>query len=207
MLVFIGLVGVMKLNFKVAVAALLLTAFGIVNPTLLTSANATTLVGTASAATGVDELKVGSTLYDVTFDLGTADALFQTYTPIFTNVTEANAAASALISALNTLGVTGLSPQENPYEINVPYSTVSAGNYSATEFSYDVWTPHAWGENAGYQNVSLPGDYDYGHNFIAEFTVAATPLPSSWTMLLVGFAGIGFFAYLGKKRSADVAAA
>ena len=31
-------------------------------------------------------------------------------------------------------------------------------------------------------------------------TVNATPLPSIWTMLIAGFAGLGFFAYRGSKK-------
>jgi hypothetical protein len=30
--------------------------------------------------------------------------------------------------------------------------------------------------------------------------VAATPLPSTWTMLIAGFIGLGFFAYRGSKK-------
>jgi len=38
--------------------------------------------------------------------------------------------------------------------------------------------------------------------------VAATPLPSTWTMLIAGFIALGFFAYRGtKKGSAAIAAA
>jgi hypothetical protein len=38
--------------------------------------------------------------------------------------------------------------------------------------------------------------------------VSATPLPSTWTMLIAGFAGLGFFAYRGtKKDSVAIAAA
>ena len=46
--------------------------------------------------------------------------------------------------------------------------------------------------------------YDPTNNSVA----AATPLPSTWSMLLSGFVGLGFFAYRGtKKRSAVIAAA
>jgi hypothetical protein len=38
--------------------------------------------------------------------------------------------------------------------------------------------------------------------------IAATPLPSTWTMLIAGFVGLGFFAYRGSKRkSAAIAVA
>ncbi len=37
--------------------------------------------------------------------------------------------------------------------------------------------------------------------------VAAAPLPSTWTMLLIGFAGLGFFAYRGTKDRSAAAAA
>jgi hypothetical protein len=37
--------------------------------------------------------------------------------------------------------------------------------------------------------------------------VSATPLPATWTMLIAGFVGLGFFAYRGtKNRSATIAA-
>jgi hypothetical protein len=35
-----------------------------------------------------------------------------------------------------------------------------------------------------------------------EFTgLTATPLPSTWTMLIAGFVGLGFFAYRGSKKN------
>jgi len=34
-----------------------------------------------------------------------------------------------------------------------------------------------------------------------EVLVGATPLPSTWTMLIAGFVGLGFFAYRGKKTA------
>jgi len=41
----------------------------------------------------------------------------------------------------------------------------------------------------------------------ANFSVTATPLPSTWVMLIAGLAGLGFLAYGGSKRSAAVTAA
>jgi len=52
---------------------------------------------------------------------------------------------------------------------------------------------------------------DPGYQFLDNVSVTeltATPLPSTWTMLIAGFLGLGYFAYRGtKKGSAAVAAA
>ena len=42
---------------------------------------------------------------------------------------------------------------------------------------------------------------------VSGSSVGETPLPSTWTMMLIGFAGLGFFAFRGsKKGSAAIAA-
>jgi hypothetical protein len=44
--------------------------------------------------------------------------------------------------------------------------------------------------------------------YIGSGDATATPLPSTWTMLIAGFVGLGFFAYRGSKHvSATLAAA
>jgi hypothetical protein len=44
--------------------------------------------------------------------------------------------------------------------------------------------------------------------YVDNVSLTATPLPSTWTMLIAGFTGLGFFAYRGSKsRSAATAAA
>ena len=37
--------------------------------------------------------------------------------------------------------------------------------------------------------------------------VTLTPLPSTWTMMIIGFVGLGFFAYRGSKKGSAVIAA
>jgi hypothetical protein len=41
----------------------------------------------------------------------------------------------------------------------------------------------------------------------SPLAVANTPLPSTWTMLIAGFAGLGYFAYRGSKKSSSALAA
>jgi hypothetical protein len=56
-------------------------------------------------------------------------------------------------------------------------------------------------------SASLEGLVDPGNNQGLVFEVATTPLPSTWTMLIAGFAGLGYFAYGGTKRRSAPAAA
>ncbi len=51
-----------------------------------------------------------------------------------------------------------------------------------------------------------PNDFAIG---TVELTTAATatPLPSTWTMLIAGFVGLGFFAYRGTKKNGTAVAA
>lgn len=65
--------------------------------------------------------------------------------------------------------------------------TLASGSNTVTFASYN--TPGEFGAVIG--NVSL----------------TATPLPTTWTMLLAGFAGLGLIAYRGAKKSSAIAAA
>jgi hypothetical protein len=58
-----------------------------------------------------------------------------------------------------------------------------------------------WADAAN--GVASPGDPIQG--YIVEFAV--TPLPSTWTMLIAGFFGLGVIAYRGMKKNAAALAA
>ncbi len=48
---------------------------------------------------------------------------------------------------------------------------------------------------------------DPAFTFLDNVSLTATPLPSTWTLLIAGFLGLGFFAYRGtKKNSAAISA-
>jgi hypothetical protein len=46
-----------------------------------------------------------------------------------------------------------------------------------------------------------------GGGVTVNFDVAATPLPATWTMMLIGLAGLGFFGYRGTKKRTVLAVA
>jgi hypothetical protein len=63
---------------------------------------------------------------------------------------------------------------------------------------------------AGPNDVQLIFDetMSSGEGFSFDYNVSSTPLPSSWTMMLIGLSGLGFVAYRRtKKGSAAIAAA
>ena len=82
-----------------------------------------------------------------------------------------------------------------------PESQIVASN--AAPVSADV--------SAGVLYVNLEGDiFPIGTQITVDFAnnVSATPLPSTWTMMLIGFAGLGFFSYRDSKKAiAAIAAA
>jgi PEP-CTERM motif len=56
---------------------------------------------------------------------------------------------------------------------------------------------------------NYPNDPEAGSgfiNFIQVTSTGAVPEPSTWAMLLLGFAGIGFMAYRRKSKPASMAA-
>jgi len=71
------------------------------------------------------------------------------------------------------------------------FNLVGPQIYSGLESS-PVFTP---GIYLGLTGLGNPGIED-------TLTISETPLPSTWLMLLSGFAGLGLFAYRGTKRRA-----
>lgn len=70
----------------------------------------------------------------------------------------------------------------------------------------DGLTASIWGNSPGSYTLFV-GAYDVYANNSGPVSVTATPLPSTWTMLVAGFVGLGLFAYRGTKKNAMLAAA
>jgi hypothetical protein len=66
---------------------------------------------------------------------------------------------------------------------------------------------NVWGNGGTSGSLATTASYDVNTNFNGTYSiVAATPLPSTWLMLLSGFAGLGFFAFRGAKKNIALAA-
>jgi hypothetical protein len=77
--------------------------------------------------------------------------------------------------------------------------------FGTSDFSTYFYIIQPWinGEQtiaAQFASPSLLID-DYNGQYVpANWSLTETPLPSTWTMLIAGFAGFGFFAYRGTKK-------
>ncbi len=87
---------------------------------------------------------------------------------------------------------------------------------STNGFLFALSGTPVWGENAlfgfygngsgGYQAAFFgsvgDGPNEWGYNIAANVTVGAVPEPSTWAMMILGFAGVGFMAYRRKAKPA-----
>jgi hypothetical protein len=95
---------------------------------------------------------------------------------------------------------------------NSPYGTVfdnpgllllnTATNTDVNIFSSGNGAPYILGQSPGQQQENL-----YQNLTATNGSLATTPLPSTWTMLIAGFVCLGFFAYRGTKKNAALALA
>jgi hypothetical protein len=77
---------------------------------------------------------------------------------------------------------------------------------SGQDALFQVWSDG--GNSYGYRfSGALPGVFDVWVNYgSATGTVSAVPEPSTWAMMLLGFAGVGFMAYRRKSKPVLMAA-
>jgi hypothetical protein len=91
---------------------------------------------------------------------------------------------------------------------------------SSNGFLFALSSTPVWGEDAlfafygdgsgGYQAAffgTAGGGNLYEYDFAANVTVGAVPEPSTWAMMILGFAGVGFMAYRRSRKDRGLALA
>jgi hypothetical protein len=167
------------------------------------TAAAQTLVGTASDATGIDDLTVDGRTYDVTFEGGTFPQVFPKGV-VFNETTGADAAAD-LAGALNQFSVTGIYQNcDAGCSVSIPFAVVDA---AGDTYSWQVQTGEFYPIDL-YWNVNIfPNGWDgnvplLGGNSWGVFTpVSSAPEPATYGLMLFGLAG----AALARRRRAPIA--
>jgi hypothetical protein len=193
---------------KTLLAAAVVAAVGCSYSSALKAA---TLVGPTTGASGIDGLSVDSVTYDVTFVNDSYNHVFAVNQPtFFGNTNGANDAQAALDSSLNTLNVTGLVGQTTSsfYEnLNLVVPTSVPSGLTTTVACLAVAGACGTGSWGISQVNPVDPSVTYENLDYAVFNVAsAVPEPSTWAMMILGFAGIGFMAYRRKSRPTLMAA-
>ena len=83
---------------------------------------------------------------------------------------------------------------------------VAGGSYflfasTSSDTASEAWNFNTVGTTGEVQS-SCCGDLNGTLGAFDILSVTPTPLPSTWTMLIAGFLGLGFFAYRGSKKNA-----
>lgn len=116
----------------------------------------------------------------------------------------------------NQSGGADLDGLDNVWYPSAPYVLNGVG-FLTTGYAFGKnFAGAIWGTNPGYygfwigdgSNVAGEGIDVAGYGGQGDpATVTATPLPSTWTMLISGFLGLGLLAYRGKRSAAAPATA
>lgn len=195
-----------KLTSKIPVAAIFMaTAFLALTAPI--AARAATLVGSPSIPTGVDGLVVDGITYNVTFTTGAFATVFAGTAPTFlNNPNGAGDAATALAAALNNLagpfqGIFFLAQIPNSEgESDFTEEQVLAGRITGSPV-FQI----SQGEGS-IQGSAPPPDATIDEGFAVFSVAGAVPEPSTWVMMILGFAGISFMAYRRNSKPALSAA-
>lgn len=89
--------------------------------------------------------------------------------------------------------------------------TLNGGNdnhvYSRTAAAGEAFAGSPAGTYVAFEDLIFPSsDFNYfDHTFV--YAVAAVPEPSTWAMMILGFAGVGYMTFRRRKRSTGVNAA
>jgi PEP-CTERM motif len=58
-----------------------------------------------------------------------------------------------------------------------------------------------WGNGGDSGTIATTASYDVNTQFNGTYSISAVPEPSTWAMMILGFASVGFMAYRRKRSS------
>jgi hypothetical protein len=176
-----------------------------------------TTIAALSTAVLFNVTAANAAVYKFTFQSN--DAALTATGEITVNAAEQVTAVSGVISGLTNQTISGVAA--NPDFPSPSYSPdgsfIFDNVYSPTGMAFDYYgllfttagNPggywNLWASSPGtYSLYESAGSYNYPIQEIGNLSVAAAPEPSTWAMLAVGFASLGFF---GRRRPARLAPA
>ncbi len=193
-------------------------------------------IGLALAVGAFAATSASAEVYDWTFvdNLGSlvASGTLTTGSPVIVDVPGAETVSPVLSASGSILGVDGFTAESlalyGSYTTPLGYNTVDGQTYDNAVYASVPYIDgngleFTGGTSGEYYNIFnnvntgyySPGNYpnndviwnNLGPTPGGTFSITAVPEPSTWTMMLLGFIGIGFFGYRAAKGAAAAAVA
>jgi PEP-CTERM motif len=151
-----------------------------------------------------------ASLYEITFTGGafTLDAfadidISNNVTSFTGTVTGPGLSPTTVISGLEAPGSNPLfAGIDNKFDpAGAPFVSNGGIDFTAGAFAYNLYSTGS-GPFAYFLSTENPDGTFYNPGDPGVISVAAVPEPSTWAMMILGFAGIGFMAYRRKGRAA-----
>jgi hypothetical protein len=96
----------------------------------------------------------------------------------------------------------------NAFTVNAGTSSGTFGAPSTISWTTDSLLFTALSNSTNFaMSINIPTFVTDNSIGVDAISITATPLPSTWTMLIAGFVGLGFFAYRGTKKGSPAVAA
>jgi hypothetical protein len=100
---------------------------------------------------------------------------------------------------------------DDPYPISLSVSWDGTTIFSETNPASSSWNLYQGFTfqvvGTGLDTLVFTSVNDPAYTYLDDVSLTATPLPSTWTMLIAGFVGVGFIAYRGTKKNTAVLSA
>jgi hypothetical protein len=168
----------------------------------MSQAGAETLVGTTTDATGIDGLVVGSLTYNVTFENASYDTVYPSAPTFLGNSSGAEDAASAIESALNSLGVTALTGISGDFQVvEVPYDVSATSATSSSAYCNDVPCPAGSWSGLGTSGGGDLTDVYTGYYYTTFLIAASSPLPAALPLFATGLGALGLLGWRRKRKA------
>jgi hypothetical protein len=160
------------------------------------------LTGNRASASTYDVHFVGS-FFDVFVELQ-VDPLFNV-TSISGTVSGPFVGAPATVTGLDQLNTQPSWTYDNQFSGTVPYVSNGGILFDAGGFAYNLYSVGA-GPYAYYVSTFNPDTSYYNPGDLGTLSVTAVPEPSTWAMMILGLACVGFVGYRRSRTLATAAA-
>jgi len=166
------------------------------------------LSGTSPPLAGAELSAIGGVQTNAPTDISGDTAYASVTISNFSSLTTVYSACAVLSPVSVASCGAGSAPVMNPFSVSQSLN-LTPGDVYSLQLAITLSSNYSAAQ-VQFQNLNASIDPTITNEDPSDFRllVSTTPLPSTWTMMLIGLAGLGFVAYRGSKsRSAAVAAA